>query len=295
MLRPRGAYTPASTGPSRNIVSGLMSSAELALFTALCSGLAAAGLYFFYRGFSHRRSVKDTPTSRIASAAQGYAELCGEAFKLDGVGELFSHDGVACLWYRSLGDNKLEAAASGTEEPFGVRDESGYAIVLPYHAQVESAHRFTWKDDSGKAYMEDRIYAGDRLYILGEFTSSEPGFDLEKAVADKLLQWREDPRALLARFDEDHDARIDAREDWKMRVQALQQAQAEEDAAIAQYRAVNLIKSPEDGRAFIISTRPRRSLNQRLLAWELVCVTAFIAGIIGAGYFGIRLVSRALI
>jgi hypothetical protein len=80
-----------------------------------------------------------------------------------------------------------------------------------------------------------------------------------------------------------------------MRVQALQQAQAEEDAEIAQYRAVNLIKSPEDDRAFIISTRPRRSLNRRLLAWQLVGVVASIAGIIGAGYFGVRLLSRGLI
>jgi hypothetical protein len=272
-----------------------MSSAGLALLTALCSGLAAAGLYWVYYGFSHLRSVEDTPTSRIESAAQGYAELCGEAFKLDGVRELFARGGVPCLWYRSLGENKLASAAGGTQQPFGVRDETGYAVVLPYHAQVESVHRYRWRDDDGRAYAEDRIYAGDRLYILGEFTSSEPGFDLEKAVANRLLQWRGDPAALMVRFDTDHDGRIDAQEDWKMRVQALQGAQAEEGAAIAQYRAVNLIKSPEDGRAFIISTRPRRNLNRRLLTWEFVGIAAFIAGIIGAGYFGVRLVSRALI
>jgi hypothetical protein len=114
-------------------------------------------------------------------------------------------------------------------------------------------------------------------------------------VANKLLQWREDPGALLARFDTDRDGRIDGQQDWKMRVQALQGAQAEEDGAIAQYRAVNLIKSPEDGRAFIISTRARSSLNRRLLAWELVGIAAFIAGIAGAGYFGVLLVSRAFI
>jgi hypothetical protein len=122
-----------------------MSSTGLVLVTAVCSGLAAAGLYWFYYGFSHLRSIDDTPTSRIASAAQGYAELCGEAFKLDGVRDLFAHDGVPCLWYRNLGENKLEAAADGTQNPFGVRDESGYAVVLPYHAQVESVHRYRWK------------------------------------------------------------------------------------------------------------------------------------------------------
>jgi len=272
-----------------------MNSVELMALTAFCGGLAALGFYCFYRGFSRLRSVEDTAASRIASAAQGYAELCGEAFKLEEVRELFAHAGVSCLWYRSLGEDNLEANASGTQQPFGIRDESGYAVVLPYRAQVESVHRHRWKDDSGRAYAEDRIYAGDRLYIVGEFTSSEPGFDLEKAVADKLLQWREDPAGLLERFDTDHDGRIDAQEDWKMRMQALQQAQAEEDAAITQYRAVNLIKSPADGRAFVISTRPRRSLNQRLLAWELVGIVAFLAGIVGAGYFGALLLSHPLI
>ena len=268
---------------------------ELIIGMVWCTGLGAAGLYWFYYGFSRQRFVADTPTSRIASAAQGYVELCGEAFRLRGVRELFAQNGVACLWYRRVGGTEPDAAADGTQEPFGVRDETGYAIVLPYHAYVEPVRRHTLNDGEGKVYVEDRIYAGDKLYILGEFTSSEPSFDLEKAVANKLLQWREDPRALLAQFDANRDGNIDAQEDWKMRVQALHAAQAEGEAAIAQYRAVNLIKSPEDGRAFIISTRPRRSFDRRLAAWELLGLAAFITGIFGAGSLGIRLLSRPLI
>lgn len=269
---------------------------ELSIGMVWCGGLGAAGLYWFYYAFSRQHGVADTPTSRIASAAQGYVELGGEAVKLHGVRELFAQNGVPCLWYRRLDDLAPDAAgADGTQEPFGVRDETGFAIVLPYHAQVEAVRRYTWIGSDGKGYAEDRIYAGDRLYVLGEFTSSEPSFDLEKAVANKLLQWREDPGALLTRFDANRDGHIDAQEDWKMRVQALHAAQAEGDAAIAEYRAVNLIKSPEDSRAFIISTRPRRSLNRRLLAWEVLGLAAFIAGIFGAGYFGVRLLSRALV
>ncbi|HTS54093.1 MAG TPA: hypothetical protein VMH26_12530 [Burkholderiales bacterium] len=267
--------------------------AQLAIGAAWSSALACGGWYWFYYGFSRRRSVEDTPKSRIASAAQGYVELSGVAFKLDGIRELFARDGVPCLWYRSVSGTALDAAADGTQEPFGIRDESGTAVVLPYHALVEAAHRYTWQAGD-QTYAEDRIYAGDRLGVLGEFTSSEPSFDLEAAVANKLLQWREDPRALLARFDADHDGRIDAREDWKMRVQALQAARAEEQAAVARYQAVNLIKSPEDGRAFVISARSQRSLHQRLFAWEILGVAAFIAGTVGAAYFGFRLVSRTL-
>ena len=268
---------------------------DLIISMVWCSGLGAAGLYWFYYGFSRQRGVADTPTSRIASAAQGYVEVFGEAFRLKGIRELFAQNGVPCLWYRRVGGMDLDAAADGTQEPFGVRDETGHAIVLPYHAYVEPVRRHTSNDAQGNVYVEDRILAGDKLYILGEFTSSEPSFDLEKAVANKLLQWREDPHALLAQFDANRDGHIDAQEDWNMRVQALHVAQAEGEAAIAQYRAVNLIKSPEDGRAFIISTRPRASFNRRLVAWELLGLAAFITGIAGAGYLGIQLLSRALI
>ncbi len=257
-----------------------------------CVGLGAAGLYWFFFGFSRTRGIADTATSRIASAAQGYVELSGEAFKLHGVRELFAHNGVPCLWYRRV---DADAASDGTQEPFAIRDETGYAIVLPYHAHVEAVRRHTLNDGAGNVFVEDRIYAGDRLYVLGEFTSSEPSFDLEKAVANKLLQWREDPRALLARFDANRDGQIDAQEDWKMRVQALHAAQAEGEAAINHYRAVNLIKSSEDGRAFIISTRPRRSFSRRLLVWQLAGAIAFIAGTFGAVYLGVQLLSRSLI
>jgi hypothetical protein len=289
-----GTFVVPLVGPA--LISGEhLGAMDLIISMTWCGGLGAAGLYWFYYGFSRQRGVADTPTSRIASAAQGYVELFGEAFKLKGIRELFAENGVSCLWHRRVGGMEADAAADGTQEPFGVRDETGYAIVLPYHAHVEPVRRHTLNDAEGGLYVEDRILAGDKLYILGEFTSSEPSFDLEKAVANKLLQWREDPRALLAQFDANRDGQIDAQEDWKMRVQALHAAQAEGDAAIAKYRAVNLIKSPEDGRAFIISTRPRRSFNRRLAAWEVLGLVAFITGIFSAGYLGIQLLSRTLI
>jgi hypothetical protein len=274
------------------LLSGaLLGTMDLSISMAWCSGLGAAGLYWFYYGFSRQRGVADTPTSRIAAAAQGYAELYGEAFRLQGVRELFAQNGVPCLWYRRVGGMEPDAAADGTQGPFGVRDETGYAIVLPYHAYVEPVRRHKLHDEEGNVYVEDRILAGDKLYVLGEFTSSEPSFDLEKAVANKLLQWREDPRALLAQFDANHDGQIDAQEDGKMRVQALHAAQVEGQAAIAQYRAVNLIKSPEDGRPFIISTRPRASFSRRLGMWELLGLAAFMIGVLGVGYLGIQLFS----
>ncbi len=94
---------------------------ELIIGMVWCSGLGAAGLYWFYYGFSHQRGVADTPTSRMASAAQGYVELCGESFKLHGIRELFAQNGVPCLWYRA------SAVWSQTQPRTGRRSPSACA------------------------------------------------------------------------------------------------------------------------------------------------------------------------
>ena len=116
---------------------------------------------------------------------------------------------------------------------------------------------------------------------------------IETTVADTLFRWRANPRALLKQFDANRDGRIDSAEDWKMRMQAVQDAKAEERAALGEHRAVNLIKWPADGRSFVISSRSQRGLNRRFLAWELVGALAFVIGIAGAASIGYQLVSRS--
>ena len=50
---------------------------------AALSLLLASGLYGWLRSVQHARLILDTPTSRIASAAQGDVELRGRARALD--------------------------------------------------------------------------------------------------------------------------------------------------------------------------------------------------------------------
>ena len=276
------------------LVDGVRLNWAQAAIGATGSGLLAiAGLYWFYYGFSRSRAAADTATSRIASAAQGYVELSGEAFQLPGTNPPFcTPDGVACLWYRGDGLTP-ESGADGTQNPFGIRDDTGYAVVLPYGAVIVALESHVWTD-AGTTHAEDRIYAGDRLFVVGEFTTSEPRFELETTVADKLFRWRANPRALLKQFDANRDGQIDSAEDWKMRMRAVQDAKAEEQAALAEHHAVNLIKCPADGRSFVISSRSQRGLNRRFLAWELAGVLAFVIGITGAASIGYQLVSRGV-
>ncbi len=62
--------------------------------------IAAISLIAWMSTLRRRRAITDTPTSRIASAAQGYVELLGAGRPLD-YPPLLSHlTHLPCLWYR---------------------------------------------------------------------------------------------------------------------------------------------------------------------------------------------------
>jgi len=69
----------------------------------------------------------------------------------------------------------------------------------------------------------------------------------------------------------------------------VREAEREEREALAGHRPVNLISRPADGRSFVIATRSQASLRARFRAWEIAGIAAFLAGISGAAWFGLRL------
>jgi len=259
---------------------------ELGILAAYSVALATAGLYWLYYGFNRRRAVEDVPTSRIGAAAQGYVEVFGEAFRLPEVEPLFSRDGVPCLWYRTVGDVAPEAGMDGTHKPFGIRDRTGAAIVFPQGALIAAINRYKWRGLGGERFAEDRIFAGDELYVLGEFGTGEPKFEFEAEVAERLRRWR---AAGLARFDANRDGELDSAEDWAMRMQAVREAERAEREVLAGHMPVNLLSRPGDGRSFVIATRSQASLRARFRAWEMAGIGAFLVGAWGAAWCGLRL------
>ena len=259
---------------------------ELGILATYSVALATAGLYWLYYGFKRRRTIEDVPTSRIGAAAQGYVEVSGAAFRLPEVEPLFSRDGVPCVWYRTVGDTAPAGGMDGTHKPFGIRDRTGAAIVFPQGALVQAAHRYKWRDDAGATFAEDRIFAGDELYVLGEFGTGEPKFEFEAEVAEKLRRWR---ATGLGRFDANRDGKLDSAEDWAMRMQAVREAERAEREVLAGHTPVNLLSRPADGRSFVISTRSQASLRARFRAWEIGGIAAFLVGAWGAAWCGLRL------
>jgi hypothetical protein len=270
------------------LARGYWSSGELGMLAVYSVALAVAGLYWLYYGFQRRRAVEDVPTSRIGAAAQGYVEVSGEAFRLPDVEPIFTANGLPCLWFRTIAGDGAgpESGIDGTHKPFGIRDQTGAAIVFPHGALVQPVNRHRWRGNDGTAYVEDRIFQGDRLYVLGDFGTGEPKFEFEAEVAEKLRRWR---GAGAARFDANRDGKLDSAEDWAMRMQAVREAEREEREVLAGHRPVNLLSRPADGRSFVISTRSQASLRARFRGWEIAGIAAFLVGTWGAAWCGLRL------
>jgi len=192
------------------------------VWLACLAGIAGLAFIAWVAALRRRRAMAGTPTSRIASAAQGYVELHGHGLPLD-INPLHSPlTGVDCLWYayrveRKTGDNKwalLEQAQSHTS--FVLDDGSGQCLVDPEGAEILTQHCKRWTEGDHR-YVEWTLLQRDRIYVLGNFVTrhASQGLDAGADVGALLTEWKQDQPALLRRFDLDHDGQIDPRE-WTL-------------------------------------------------------------------------------
>jgi hypothetical protein len=186
------------------------------------AGVAALALLGWVLALRRRYAITGMPTSRIASAAQGYVELHGRGHPLD-VNPLVSPlSGAPCLWYRYQverkgSDNKGELVDQGqSQTSFVLDDGSGQCLVDPDGAEIVTRHCRRWNEVDYR-YAEWTLRQRDRIYVLGHFVTRHPhhGLDAGADVRDMLAEWKRDQGGLLRRFDLDHDGQVDLRE-WEM-------------------------------------------------------------------------------
>ena len=163
----------------------------LIVMTAIC----LISLYGIFRNLHRYQIVKDTPTSRIVSAHQGYVELEGRGHLMQGTPIVSPLSKMQCLWYsykierRVKGDRDLsplrtdwEKVDSGiSDNLFLLEDATGMCVVDPEGATIKPSFSKTWtgptqypqtgKLGSGSSllsagnyrYTEKRIGVGDEL------------------------------------------------------------------------------------------------------------------------------------
>jgi hypothetical protein len=249
---------------------------------SLC-GVAVLSFLAWIATVRRWRAIGDTPTSQVASAAQGYVELAGRARNHAGGAVIAPHSQLPCCWYRYLvekrrsGNKGWKVVDEGeSDASFLLVDATGETTVEPQGAEVLPRSRDTWGRGDYR-YTEWRIVDGDPLYVLGEFTTrgaAPTAREAREDVGALLAAWKQDKPGLMRRFDLDRDGTLDFRE-WSL---ARSEAKRQVERAHAELRAMpgyDVVAKPADGRLFLLSNLDRAKLEQKYLFWAWVHLALF--------------------
>lgn len=253
--------------------------------------MAAISIPAWLSAMKRLRAVRDTPTSRVASAAQGYVELTGHGQQFGRTPLLGRLTRTPCLWYRyrieqHTARNKWQVLDSGeSDDSFLLSDGTGVCVVDPGPAEIITGHCDQWHEHDHR-YTEWKLLEDDPLYVIGQFRTrggSSLEFDTREELNALLSEWRKDTPTLHARFDLDNNGKLDMRE-WMLARSAakrevnkmMREAQAQPD--------IHIIDQPQDGRLFLISNLTPDKLSGRYLFWTWAHLIIFFAALGGIGW-----------
>ncbi len=271
---------------------------KIALGIVYCALLSMVGFWIWQHGQRRARLIEDIPTSNIATAPQGYVELLGRAVQLENEPLMTGRSGTPCLWYRWEVARRGEAGhahdlvttlfsnlffwpeqSESSQYCFGIEDSTGTARIFPYQAEILSAHQQIWYEGDARI-TEERIMPGDALYVLGDFSTHDPGqtpFNKMDEVSTQISVWQADPISLLHRFDTNRNGRIDPDEWEDMHREAFRLARQKETELISRPIA-HRISAPEHDRHFLLSTRPPETLAGHYRFWRSLGLVFFLGG-----------------
>lgn len=270
MLHPQHVALSAAT--QARIVAGIL------------GAIALVALRGSFSRLRRDRLVADTPLMRIRSAAQGYVKVAGRAVPAGKSVIAAPLSSRACVWWSyeishrerdSKGNSrwsKVEKADSA--ELFILADQDGECLVGPVQAEITPTTHDVWYGDAARPggppgpassvfsgdwrYTERLLSVNDRLCVIGDLRSHSEAGDLNAATAAKLKEWKQDQRGLLARFDANHDGRIDA-DEWE-RARAAAASESQTSGGVAR---ISVISKPANGQPFLISPLSPEGVEKR--------------------------------
>jgi hypothetical protein len=269
------------------------------LAALVSAGAALAALWRCLSSLRRNRLLVDTPLAKIRSAAQGYVKFYGRAAPAEAGAMAAPLSSRPCVWWSysiSQQEDSSDAAAawnlleSATSvDLFVLSDGDAECLVGPVNAEITPTTDDVWYGPSPRPngpparehiyqsrdyrYTEKLLSPGDALSVLGELRShSDIGSGMVTATQALLQDWKRDQKALLARFDANHDGRIDTAE-WD----TARSCAAEESQLRVLSRPVtrlSVISEPTHGEPFLIA--PMDSLHlvrrERLRAALYFCL-----------------------
>ncbi len=248
--------------------------------------IALISLFAWMSTLRRRRAITDTPTSRIASAAQGYVELIGEGRPLDHPPLLSHLTRLPCLWYRyqieeKTDNNKWETISRGESDvSFIIDDGSGRCVVDVEGAEILTRHKETWTEGNYRN-TEWKLLIHDEIYALGEFRTLGGGsieLDARRDINELLAEWKKNRVELHKRFDLNGDGEIDMQE-WGLARQAARREVEKQHRDARNESDVHTLQCPRNGRHFLLANLDPNKLARRYLGWSAFHLTVFLAAL----------------
>lgn len=248
--------------------------------------MSIVSFFAWLANFRRYRQISDLPTSKIASAAQGYVELFGKAKMLSGEPIKSRLSSTFCCWYsyeieEKDSDDKWRSVESGCSvEQFALIDATGECVVSPDGAEVMTNSLRNW-EEGGRRYSECFLLSDQVLYAIGEFgttTAAPAGARDERTDVGALLaEWKSNQKQLLERFDLDHDGKIDIKE-WELaRLQAQREIrQRQSEVQTRSVEGTSILRKPADGRLFVLANEMPEKLGARYRFWSWAHLAIFI-------------------
>jgi hypothetical protein len=250
--------------------------------------LAMSGVSFFawIANYRRYRFIHDLPTSRVASAAQGYVELFGRTENLPGEPVKSKLSASPCCWYsyqveEKGSNNKWHTVDSGSSvEQFLLVDDTGQCVISPEGAEVLTHDRKYW-EQFDRRYTEWLLRPRSVIYAIGEFSTTTAaavaGGDERADIGALLAQWKADQPRLHERFDLDCDGRISMKE-WELaRLQARREVRGlHGEARSRSTEGVHVLRKPGDGRLFLLANELPEKIGARYRTWSEVHFLIFL-------------------
>lgn len=251
---------------------------------------ALINLWAWVAAMRWRRAIVDTPTSRVASAAQGFVELIGVGQPLADTQLLSPFTQLPCLWYRYTverqEDNDWKQVDRGESDlPFNLQDDSGRCEIDPVGAQILTTHKEI-RTQGDERHTEYVLLKGDRLYALGDFVSfsgAQVVLNTRLDVGDLLADWKADQADLQRRFDLDRNGDIDDAE-WQAARQAAEREVAQRHQTIRNQPTQHRLRKPASRKPYLIANHPPEKLGRRYAWFSVGYLALLLACLFGIAY-----------
>ncbi|MFA6970424.1 MAG: hypothetical protein WC208_03385 [Gallionella sp.] len=252
--------------------------------------MAAISMFAWLSALKRLRAIRDTPTSKVASAAQGYVELIGRGEQFGDTPLLSKLTLLPCLWYRYKVERRTSKDKWITEDSgesidsFLLRDDSGVCVVDPEQAEIYTQHRDYWRKGDYR-YTEWKLIQQDRIYVIGEFRTQSGSleFDSRAELSALLTEWKRDMPTLLRRFDLNNDGKLDM-DEWLLARQAAKREVAKNQRDALSLPDLHIIGRPRDGKLFLISNLTQEKLSRRYHLWAWAHLGIFFGALGGIGW-----------